>query len=299
MNRQDPYKLARLRVKPSTLREYNRDLETFLEWGEQRKGKSGLHTSRDYDKLLNAFAIFTFERWNGRKRQLVVNVKCALELHLPWLKGKFKLTQTSLEGWATQVPFEQIPVCPWAVAALLSKTLYRSGKVGAAAATILAFDCYLRVGELTSLTRRDVIVTQSGAVIMLKATKRGRNQSVTIRNKTVVDFLRKRLAIISPDESLFAISDRTFRLNLHAAAAAVGLRELGITPHSLRYGGACHDYIQNLATVEQIMARGRWSNAQSIRRYLQPGNYYSQLQLLSPTLLAKAERHARKIESRF
>lgn len=302
MGPHDPYKLARLRVAPSTLRGYNRDLEVFLSWGERKTGKQALTSAKCYDRLLNEFAIHVYEKFDGRKRQLVMNAKCALELHFPQLKGKLELTHTSLVGWLKQVPFQQTPVCPWEIAALMSRALCRQGHLGASVAIILAFDCYLRVGELTGLRAQDVLFTGDsvednveGAVVVLRATKTGRNQSVLVRNKAVIDFLYKRVKVCNKHELIFGLTARQFGARLTAAGRSLGIEELAITAHSLRYGGACFDYIRGSHNIEAIATRGRWASMKQLRRYLQPGGYYKQLELLPRSLLVKAERHAAKL----
>lgn len=40
--------------------------------------------------------------------------------------------------------------------------------------------------------------------------------------------------------------------------------------HSLRHGGATHDFIRGM-TIEWIMFRGRWASSKSARHYIQSG----------------------------
>jgi hypothetical protein len=41
-------------------------------------------------------------------------------------------------------------------------------------------------------------------------------------------------------------------------------------PHSLRHGGAVHDYLNN-QPLEEILLRGRWKSSDSARTYIKDG----------------------------
>src|SRR5437870_1483160 len=86
-------------------------------------------------------------------------------------------------------------------------------------ATLLAFDCLLRVGELMSLRREDVAFpddSRMGAeyrvtTIAIRKAKTGKNQSVVVQNSDVVKLLRARVAATPRGGLLFRGSPATYR----------------------------------------------------------------------------------------
>jgi integrase len=152
------------------------------------------------------------------------------------------------------------------------------GRHAEAVATLLAFDCYLRVGELTRLTYADVLqpndsrvgAAYTGMALRLGITKTGPNQSVTVANPQVQTVLLHYLAGFPflSQQRIFAFSAGGFRLLLRQVADVLGVGHIPYVPHSLRHGGATFDYLRG-HTVEQIMFRGRWVAMESARRYIQ------------------------------
>ena len=55
-----------------------------------------------------------------------------------------------------------------------------------------------------------------------------------------------------------------------AAAASLGLQAEHFTLHSLRHGGATHDYVRAVP-IEDILLRGRWRSNNTARIYIQSG----------------------------
>ena len=147
-----------------------------------------------------------------------------------------------------------------------------------AVATLLAFDCYLRIGELTRLTYADVLQPNdiragsayTGMALRLGITKTGRNQSVTLVNEQVQTVLLKYLNAFPflSQQRIFPFSPGSFRALMRVVASALGVGHIPYVPHSLRHGGATFDFLRG-HTVEQIMFRGRWVAMNSARRYIQ------------------------------
>jgi site-specific recombinase XerC len=146
MDPQDIFELTHLRVSPRTLRNYDRDLQLFLNWIPEPR--SMLKSWDDLDLLVTEYAVHAYRRDGGTRRQAVVDVKAALQYYIPETMGKFLLTNRSLEGWAKVRPIQQYPVCPRLVAYGLAHQVMIHGKPGHAVAVLLAFDCYLRAGDL-------------------------------------------------------------------------------------------------------------------------------------------------------
>ena len=147
-----------------------------------------------------------------------------------------------------------------------------------AVATLLAFDCLLRVGELTRLRYHDVVMpndarlgsAHTGMVVRLARTKTGLNQSVSLANSEVQAVLRAYLLDrpFLKNDLIFPFSPASFRLLIREVASVHGLGSIAYVPHSFRHGGATYLY-QRGVSIQDIMFRGRWVALESTRRYVQ------------------------------
>lgn len=205
----------------------------------------------------------------------VVFQRPELRLHL----GESRLR---LRGWLRTRRTESHPPLTWELAVVFAVTMSRSGHHAPAVALLLAFDCYLRVGELVRLQRADVVLphdprmgrSHTGMALRLAKTKTGLNQWVSIQDSAVADLLQSWMSrsatAARPTDTVFPFSAAHFRRLLRSTAVAVGVGHIPYVPHSLRHGGATADFL-NGATIEQVMFRGRWQGMQSARRYIQTG----------------------------
>jgi integrase len=295
----DRFELTRLRVSPATLKGYNRDLQLFLEWIPENR--LFLKAWKDLDLLVAEYAVHVYNTNGGRRRQAVQNAKAALELYFPEALGTFLITNRSLEGWAKACPIQQRPVCPRMVAYGLAHDILRQGKPDIAVAVLLAFDCYLRAGDLKNIQiqhvrlqspRKDKPPSETESpycgALFLPQTKRGLNQSVLIRpfflGVLLERLIARRLAQCESDPTapLFNFPIRSLNYALQRAASNTNSTSLEITTHALRYGGATQDAADRALPYVEIKARGRWHNDKSFQRYLQPGLLYAQIHKIPP-----------------
>ena len=283
----DIHKLARLVLAPGTMKEYDRDLAKFLKWLE-RKGLDKFDRLEKLDELVTRYCIYTYEKHRKTRKQRCVNVKNALEFYFPELSGTFTLTNKSLKGWTRQKPTKQHTPAPYKVMLGIAYEFLRIGQIEMMVATLLTFDCYLRASDIHNASKADLTIfpnLRQGicGVLRLPKTKRGINQSVKIRGLLLHTWLQ-RLVEEEPDSPrLFNFSLQYWRKCMARTRRELGLQDLVITPHSLRYGGATHDALLNKTHVQDIQQRGRWANLKSLRRYLQEG----EVALLNTNLSAK------------
>ena len=156
----------------------------------------------------------------------------------------------------------------------------RRGLHAEAVASLLAFDCYLRVGEYLRLQFRDVAVLDdprlggafTGMALRLAHTKTGSNQWVTVREPAVATSLTQYLESRSwsPSDRVFPFSLSHWRRVLRSCCQSLGLGSIPFVPHSFRHGGATRDYMRGVS-IEQIKLHGRWKSLESARRYIQQG----------------------------
>ena len=112
----------------------------------------------------------------------------------------------------------------------------------------------------------------NGVAVRIRKAKTGRNQWVMIRDKQVASLVTKRVKAMrgrSGKTRIFPFSPEIFRKKFKGACAALGLSEKYV-PHSLRHGGATHDFLAG-KSVDYVVLRGRWAEIKSARRYIQQG----------------------------
>ena len=275
MPRQDIYKLARLVLAPSTLKTYDRYLGKFLRWLEKRE-LDEFEDLTELDHLLTMYCIYTHDKHKGNNRQRCIHVKNALEFYFPELAGTFRLTNRSLNGWAKQKPIVQHSPAPYKVMLGIAFEFLRDGQLGMMVATLLTFDCYLRASDIKNAKPMDLTLfpaLRNGycGVLRLPKTKRGINQSVKVRGKLLHIWLRRLLDERQQSKELFGFSLQYWRKCMARIRNRLGLHNLVITPHSLRYGGATYDALERKTSMQDIQQRGRWANFKSLRRYIQEG----------------------------
>jgi integrase len=198
----------------------------------------------------------------------------------PALRHSLGESRLRLRGWKrlkAELTRSHPPVT-WELAVIFAATMARWGRHAEAVATLLAFDCLLRIGELTRLTFHDVVMPHdprmgsayTGMVVRLARAKTGLNQSVRLLNPQVQTALRTYLLAhpFLAHDRVFPFSPASFRLLIRQVADGLGLHDIPYVPHSFRHGGATYYYLRG-ATIEQIMFRGRWVALESARRYIQ------------------------------
>jgi integrase len=146
-------------------------------------------------------------------------------------------------------------------------------------AMLLQFDCLLRLSELIGLKRKDVIFEGDpryprefkGAVLCLRHTKTGQDQSVTVENPDVLRLLKRACSTLPSDDSpVFPFRADAYRRVFKRVAASLGLSSRYV-PHSARHGGATRLFQRDPLSIEAIKLRGRWKSLDSAKRYIQQG----------------------------
>jgi integrase len=163
----------------------------------------------------------------------------------------------------------------------------KAGHVNGAAATLLAFDCYLRVSELCNLRICDVGLPGShhfgsafsGMVIGLKHTKTGPMPSVAVKSPVVSQIIQlvieKSGKPLDSVDRVFSLTVTEYRRLFTSACISCGLGSYGFTPHCMRHGAATADYVSNPLNLAAIILRGRWAESKSIRTYINSGVFLS------------------------
>lgn len=252
------------------------------------------HPDREIDLLDCALSDYINESYlhgTGKYYQMS-NTVHGIHLYSPKCKGKLCRSYQLLTSWKKFQLKHKVYRTPLteALVYVLVTSMLKGGYTEAAVATLLAFDCYLRVGELCSLRICDIQVPMvtsisslqlqqqqlpdTGMILALTHTKTGPNQHVTVRIPLlchmVLQLIKDRP--LSSRSLLFSsLSPSVYRRLFTLTCDVVGLSSYGFAPHSLRHGGATHDYRVNPVNINMIIRRGRWALAKSADTYIQSG----------------------------
>ena len=274
-------RLAQLRnasIEPSTARIYATALQVFLEYCVDNNELC--RDAVELDAVLCEYFVFLHE--SDGSVSTANNTLYAVKHFLPQCKYLLPDATQVLRGWNKSSDHMSRPPLTQELTVVLAISMLKAGHLPAAVATLLAFDCYLRIGEFCSLRVRDVALNHqmrfgsafSGMVIGLAKTKTGVNQSVPVKDSVVevlVEYyLREYRHGSHPSSSLFGLTTHQYRRAFHLACHSLGLAQFGFTPHSLRHGGATRDFLRE-RPLEEIILRGRWASSTSVRRYIQSG----------------------------
>lgn len=278
--------LRELAVTPTTLRTYDKNLQHFLSHTRLSSTNFLALSHAQLDVLLAQYIESLFQR--GCPFDYASHALHGVMFRRPELRGAGFLptARQTLRGWSRSKRSTSHPPLTWEITVLFAVTLSRSGHHGAAVAMLLAFDCYLRVGELLRLRFCDIVLPHDARMgsshqtmaVRLPKTKTGLNQWVSVRNTDVAQILqawmkRSHTDLTSCSSSIdlvFPFPPSHFRKLLHSVKEVLGMSSTAYVPHSLRHGGATRDFLQG-DSIEQVMFRGRWAVMASARRYIQMG----------------------------
>lgn len=263
--------LVEASLSARTVDRYRKAVLQFLDWCDSYNLDPSSPLLLD-DAITN-FIHFLYE--SGRGKALAQSVLYGIHFYIPQWKQLLPLAAKAITGWDKRSPSQSYPPLTWDLAVLIAVRLARSASFAMGVGLLLAFDCFLRLNELTAISSFDISDTSEarlgsqfqGMHIRLAATKTGREQSVRVNDPAVESLVRQLLH--SRRRKPFPFSAEEFRRCFHRACDGLHLPP-GFVPHSLRHGGATMWFLQG-RSMEDIMHRGRWSSSKTARRYVQAG----------------------------
>lgn len=282
-------------VAPRTRKLYDVALSRFAVWlrlFERVVLRCSARSVMSMDRLLCCYVTFLFNR--GYPHHWAAYCFNGL-MHIdPGWHGALQMSARALKAWKREQPSRTRAVMPREVACLVASVMYTHlGDEAGGLMTLLAFECYLRCGELVAVRACDLVELRGRLFVKLPSTKTGPDQGVPVTDPTVALLVRRLARRRDPDQHLFPSgSARQYRALFQAALRLLGLHKIGFTPHSMRHGGATHDFHHRGVTVEDVLLRGRWKSTKSARHYIRS----------LPALLAKVAvpdwvmRHGRAME---
>lgn len=271
--------LRDLALAPSTIKAYTKQLNHFLTHTSTTLQDLPSLSDRRIDMLLSDFINHLFH--SGAPFGYAAHTVGGLVHHLPHLRSKLFESHLRLRGWTRHRTTSSHPPLTWELTVVFAALMSAWGHHSESLGLLLSFDCYLRVGELTSLRKCDIIMRDDARLgrshtkmaLWLPKTKTGLNQWVTVNSDTVATLLETHIRTLPVSTELtdrvFPFSPSVLRKLIRRCSDFCGLAAPYV-PHSLRHGGATRDFLCGVR-IEDIMFRGRWKAMESAKRYIQTG----------------------------
>ena len=262
-------------VSGPTRDRYRKALRDFRDWLIASDHPFDSKDPRSIDTALTEYAhqLYLCKPSRGN-RQIIINVRCALNIIFPGTSQQLAGTDRALRGWNRMRPATSKAPVSYGFTLLLANTLFSQGEVEAGLFCIVAFDTFCRANELLSLVRDDVTLPSHNMPggLRLRDTKTGRNQSVTLRHPLAVvalQYLCDKAA--EPSSNLFSITYAKLLSILKSTQRKMGVpASMMITPHCFRHGGASFWFTKSMP-MQDIITRGRWASDKSAKTYIQAG----------------------------
>lgn len=203
--------------------------------------------------------------------------------------------------WRAAHPTVHWPPVSLPVALLVAVDCIEHGRPDEGFALLLCFAALLRIGEVTALQVRDVVLPGDARlwgsrfpVLALRHTKTGDDMSAEVRLPWLFALLRewrdRRLSAVGGRGRL-APGRTHLRGALQASLQRLGLLSAGFVVHSFRAGGALY-LLTGGESLAEVLRRGRWRQPEGARPYLQRLRALAAYADLPPAVLARAARLA-------
>jgi hypothetical protein len=161
----------------------------------------------------------------------------------------------------------------------------------------LMWHCLLRPGEGLRLRKRDLRFMQNeGSEVLVLGIARAKNakflgatQFAVCRCASTCSWVRWLTCDRMPWEKLFSSSAAMFSRMMKTVLFRFGVEHLGLTPASLRPGGATALYLAQVPIAE-LMFRGRWASMKSLASYIQEAMSLLVWSQISPELELEIQR---------
>lgn len=287
------YELHAAHYAADTVSRYEGGVQDFTDWLADR-GVRFPRRTLVLDQLLCDFTHYVYRLHNrtGAGKSRALYAVYGLIMQQPRLRKRLIMATRALSGWDVLHPAVHSQPLSWSLTCMLAAVMLKQGWWGAAAATIVGFDCYCRPGELLRIRRSQVLLPGDlrvgshslGAALSLKYTKTGPYQWVHVRRKVVGDLLRLVVSVSRYRgwRTLFGLSKQAYSSRFKRACELSGLQ--GFTPRCLRAGGSTTDCLDG-HHINDIVYRGRWRRQDTAKSYIQTGrgvlleNNYPELSL--------------------
>jgi hypothetical protein len=226
------------------------------------------------------------------------------------LMGKLRVAWDSVATWRmsctirSRVPLRFEILLALSHYALLAAFIFERERLPAwlAFASVIRFGfrALLRPKEMFGMCKHHVRVPQPGAFGNLKCAVAtvidpknraalGRVQVRLVRDAATVRWMTWYMKGLGPDEKFWPFAPSTFNSLLQQGLKFFGLDGLGITPSSLRAGGAT-SLLEEGRSIAEIRFAGGWSAEKTLSAYLQEAEAALTLLNIEPLQARRLER---------
>ena len=272
-----PVRLRSLAVQPQTAARYQSAYDVFVKFIRVRFGTTvdRLIQEESLDVCFEMFCDACYNVFEGRRRQLCVNaLQGVLWVHGHQLKSLFPCSRRALSAWNKVAPSRSALPLPQEWVDLVAVCGLFGGYGILSFGFVIAFEGYLRVGELCRLRGSDILVDglvrsgSTGCGLRIRVAKTGRNQFARIKDPHVITILRFLKGSTDAESLVFhGATPRLFNALLKLLCAQLGLSQ-PFTMHSLRHGRASKGHLDG-ELPEHVRLEGRWASSKSMETYLQ------------------------------
>jgi hypothetical protein len=178
-------------IAPATQRMYFTAKENFYKFCTAHH-----HSTQTNDDLDHALSMYMAALYNATGSKAAGNMALyGVLFYRPSARTHMHISTGVMRGWSRLVPSVSHPPLTWPLAVLIAATMARRLRLDAAMATLVGFDCFLRISEYVAFHIEDVALptdprlgaTMVGArtVLRIQHAKTGSNQSVEIYTPTL------------------------------------------------------------------------------------------------------------------
>ena len=268
-------------VLGQTQRVYREAFQLFSDFTFQKHGvRVSLSLSAtEMDAYMEDYIDSLYVFYDGRMQHLATRALLGVFQELSFsYRGQLPNSSRCLRAWKRLHPAQSARPLPRSWVDLIAVTLALRGEGVAGIGILVAYEGYLRVGELLGLRREHVLLPEDavsdfdlrdgGCGLRLVSTKRGANQFARISDPAVVRYLRGLIRITPPGGLLFpSLTARKLNSLISLSLRVWGLPD-DFTMHSLRHGRAAAAFLA-CVPPDEIRLAGRWSVLFSMEPYLQ------------------------------
>lgn len=251
---------------------------------EQNISLTRILEQQQLDNVMSTYILYLHK--TQQSFDLARNTLSSIKRELTVTPPSLTQSKLSLQGWQRINASKKSnrPPITLEMCNVIATTLWKNGYIGAGIGVTLSFHCFLRIGELVSLTVNDILFVGDARVgsaisgrtlgtVKLARTKTGNNQHVTITDYQVARCVQSYITHLNAPHrtaSLLNLTASQFRRLFKKAVFSLGLSTIGYTPHSLRHGAATRAYLCDVPLLH-IMHRGRWRSTTALTMYVQAG----------------------------
>ena len=226
--------LQDLALAPASLTAYHRSLTSFLTYTRLTPQQLLSEPASRLDRRLAVYIQHSYD--TASPFTYASHALHAVIHRRPDVKAHMFVSRQCLKGWERVKSVSSHPPLTWEITVAIACTLARSGFHGSGIAMLVAFDCYLRVGELTKFRLGDIIMpsdarmgsAHTNMAVCLAKTKTGINQFVSIDRPEVAEILCAWVRTLAhscrePNPFVFAFTPAHLRGLMRDACVQLGI----------------------------------------------------------------------------